>query len=405
METSHRFIENSFNMITLRKELNPDFIIVGAGPAGLIGGIGLLRRGFSVQILERLPQQLRTVCGEYLSPEGKEKLEILKLGDVLEGFQSVTGMVLFSPGGRRVETQFPEGRTGTSVNRQIFQQRLEKHFLNQGGIIHYNAQIDEIKTFSDHFEVKTGKGNFISNYLLGSDGRQSTMARLLGMKTLPPQHKRVALHCFLRPLSPLAPFGQMHIFPDGSYIGINPINANEVNFSLVTEQEAIKKAGGVRGLLNSWISERTALKEQFPLITSEAIKTTSPITRRAVEIVKGRAALIGDASGFIDPLTGEGMTTAIKTTELLLNEIDCNNNIEEAFRNYAHRRKNDFLEKEKLNIRFQSLIKSSFACESVAMFLNSSKRIRDTFIGVVGNVYSPRQGLTKILLGFLTERF
>lgn len=380
-------------------------MIIGAGPSGLIAGIGLLRRGHSVHILERLPQQSRTVCGEYLSPEGKEKLMALELGDVLDGFQPVKGMILFSPGGQKVETHFPEGKTGSSVNRHVFQQRLEKHFLKNGGIVNYDVQITGIEYKSHHFEVQTEQGTFTGNNLLGADGRQSTVSKLLGMKTLPPHHKRVALHCYLRPFSALAPFGQMHIFPDGSYIGINPINEGEVNFSLVTDHEAIKIAGGIKELLNFWIVKRTALREQFPLITSETIKTTSPITRQAIEIVQGKAALIGDASGFIDPLTGEGMTTAIKTTGLLLSEIDRDSDIEAAFRNYSHHRKNDFLEKEKLNIGFQGLIRSSTACETVAMCLNSSQRIRDTFIGVIGNIYSPTQGFNKILKGYLTERF
>lgn len=387
------------------KNTKTDFLIVGAGPAGLICGIRLALQGHEVTVIERLKQLSRPVCGEYLSPQGVSYLKQMGLASSLEGFSQVHGMTLYSAKGREVATQFPEGTYGVALNRKVFHDRLLQIFNESGGKILFETDIQKFEYQNSFFRAQTSEGTIEAKWIIGADGRQSKVARLLEFKTLAPSHKKVALHCFLDPKQSIGQFGQMHILPGGSYIGINPINDHEVNFSIVTDQEAIKKAGSAKELINFWIAQRPELSAQFNLMTTEEIKTTSPLTRRSVDVVKGKAVLIGDASGFIDPLTGEGITTAIKTARVLSDEILKSKTVEEAFENYARRRKVDFAEKEKLNIQFQTLIKFPLATDFVALFLNLSKRLRDTFIGVIGNVYTPTEGIKVLIQRFLTERY
>lgn len=383
-----------------RMKTTTDFLIAGAGPGGLILGLELTRLGYQVDLLERLPRQQRTVCGEYLSPEGRAHLLSLGLEGSLSGFQAVHGMILYSPNGQEVHTTFPEGKFGVSLNRQVFQERLAQELLRRGGRIHYGEAVSEIEILESGIRVNQHR----APWLIGADGRQSTVARLMEMGFTNPAGKRIALHCYLRPHAPLSLHGQMHILPDGSYVGINPIDAREVNFSLVTEQEALREFSA-KELLNFWIRGRQDLHRQFPLITDEPIKATFPISRESLEIVKGPVALIGDASGFIDPLTGEGMTTAIKSARLLAREIEQQTSVAEAFKSYEHHRRNDFSEKEKLNRGFQRLIRNKSACEAVALILKGSDLARSSFIGTIGNIYTPSEALRKMVSGYLTARF
>ena len=382
-----------------------EFLIIGAGPAGLIVGIQLAKLGIKAQIVDRNKQQVRPLCGEYLSPEGVNYIKRMGLDDCLDGFNHLLGMTIFSAGGIRVCTSFPENSYGLSLNRETFQTRLSKKFESLGGIIHYDNNLEDILTHDNGFEVITSKLKINTKYLIGADGRTSKLARILQFKTDFPGHKKVAIHCYLKSKKPLSPLGQMHILPNGSYVGINPIVQEEVNFSMVTDQQAIKAAGSPRELVNFWIRESSFLSEQFYPLTMEEIKTVVPITRKSIEIRKGNAVLIGDASGFIDPLTGEGITTAVKTAFMLCEEIKNGATVKEALLRYDYRRKNDFIQKERLNKAFQKLIYSKFGCEALGLTLNLSKRLRNTFIGVIGNVYTPNEALRLLVKLYLTERF
>lgn len=387
-----------------RKVHSSDFIIVGAGPAGLMTGILLRRLGYSVKIIERNKKQLRTICGEYLGPLGVETLKELNLFNKVSDFEKIHGMILHSPLGTKVHTEFPDGHFGLSLNRTIFQTRLAEEFSRLGGELLYDSPIDEINLITSGYEIKTTQDILKGSFLIGADGRQSKVGKLLGFKTDMPSQKKIALHCFLKPKRPLERFGQMFIFPAGDYIGINPVSSEEVNFSMVTTNESLQMGGGPKDLMNFWIENSAELKSQFHPITDEEIKVTSPLTRKAIDIQKGRAVLVGDASGFIDPLTGEGMATAIRTAFILNDEIKKSATILEAFEQYGLRRKEEFKNKEILNLGFQKIIKSPTLCEVVAQTLGLSKRLRNTFIGVIGNVYDPLEA-TKVLAGlYLNER-
>jgi 2-polyprenyl-6-methoxyphenol hydroxylase-like FAD-dependent oxidoreductase len=380
------------------------YLIIGAGPAGLVTGILLSRMGKRVQIIERFKEQQRNICGEYLSPQGVNILKELNLYQTIEQFQQTKGMSLFSTQGTQVLTTFPKNYYGISLNRKIFQNNLSDIFLSLGGKIHYDHQLEFIKTSKEGYEIKTNKSTFYGKFLIGADGRQSSVGRLLGFKTEAPKHKKLALHCYLKPKAPLSHFGQMHILPNGSYIGINPISPEEVNFSIVTSHHCVLAAGGEKELINFWIKKMPGLNNQFNPLVDEKIKATSPIGRRANDIRKGHALLIGDASGFIDPLTGEGMTTAIKTARILCDEIKKSSSPEIAFEHYEKRRRIDFKNKEKLNYGFQKIIQSNFLCEVIAQILGVSKRLADTFIGVVGNIYDPLEAIVVLIGLYLKQR-
>jgi flavin-dependent dehydrogenase len=381
------------------------FLIVGAGPSGLIMGIELLRLGYSVTILEKNHRQLRTVCGEYLTPKGKKLIQELALSQTLKDFLPLYGMTLYSPRGKKIPTQFPQNQTGVSVKRDLFQQRLEEEFVHLGGFVQREVEIQEINRSESGIVIQSRGVQFKSDFLIGADGRQSTVAKLLNIPTSNVLEKKVAIHCFLKPKTPLPRFGEMHILPNGSYIGINPITPTEVNFSLVTTLESIRTAGGVKELLNYWIDLKPELSALFHPIDQEVIKTISPITRGAQNITVSRTTLIGDASGFIDPLTGEGITTAISTAHLLAQEIKESSSIQLAFQNYEEKRKKDYKHKEWVNLRFQLLIKNTLACEIVALILESSERLRSVFIGMIGNVYTPLEAIWNLFIGHFSKRF
>lgn len=394
MENSHQELDP----ITMKREakrIKLTIAIVGAGPSGLVLGLLLRRSGHETVILDREEGAHRPVCGEYLSPQGVAVMESLDLNSTLEGFPEVNGMQLVSPAGRRVEAPFPEQRVGVALNRRVLQERLMGAYLASGGVLLLGESLVSLKEEDDGVKVISSKREIQCDALVGADGRSSAVAKLMGWKVESSKNPRVAIHAYLRPKKSLQNFGQMHILPDHSYAGINPVGEDESNFSIVTDVSRLQDFASAKDFLNFQIRESLYLSELFDPIGEEKVKTTFPIRCQRNTIHSSRVVLIGDASGFIDPLTGEGITTGIKTAMLLANALESEDRLVDALANYARRRKTEYKQKENLNWALQAVIRMPWLCEWIALALGWQK-INRLFIGVIGNIYTPWEAAKNI---------
>jgi menaquinone-9 beta-reductase len=207
-------------------------------------------------------------------------------------------------------------------------------------------------------------------------------------------------------------FGEMHIFPDGSYCGINPISIDEVNFSIVIEQPNRHSRDDLIHQLNQRIDQSKRLKLLFDPIkidtaalTSEEfrdtkIKTSFPITHKNPIIAKNRIVSVGDASGFIDPMTGEGITQSLISSELLVKSLVQFPDVDRALDHYRKSKVRYFRTKSLLNRSFQKLIQHPHLVSMVSLILSHNQRMSDTLMRIIGNLEKPLPGLCKLFLLF-----
>lgn len=378
--------------------------IVGAGPAGAMLAYLLAKKGHDVQILERKHEVERKVCGEYLCPKGVELLGDLNLLDKLcSGFEPLNGMVLVSPKDLVIPTYFPQSiknEKGLSLNRQIFDSKLLKLALDNGAILLAD------KTVIHAFQKPDGKWSVLANeeyyefdLLVAADGRQSNIGRILGhVKDI--NTNRVALHCYLpRKIARGVRLGEMHIFENGSYCGLDPINDDEVNFSIVCDSKRLKKEKP-RSIINDTIKNSKRLSEMFNLVGDEGkteIRIVSCLKNNNHFIAGNNLAYVGDSSGFIDPLTGEGIYNAVLASKLLASSLEENNNLKSALEAYKKEKKKLSFQKNTLNLFFQFLIRRPFLVNLTANFLKRSPARANQFIGIIGNIHGPIKGLVKML--------
>ncbi len=389
--------------MSVKKTINSNISvgIVGAGPAGALSAYLLARQGYNVTLIERQSEVKRKVCGEYLCPKAVELLFGLGLlEETCQGFEQLFGMVIVSPKQVVVETDFPENNFGLSLNRQVFDQRLIALALSSGAKLYSNWILNSAnQTSSGKWEIRSSLGESLSfDLLIAADGRQSKIGHYLGhIREL--NTTRAALHCYL----PRKKYfgerrGEMHIFANGSYCGIDPITDLEVNFSVVINSEDLK-TNKPEDLIEHYINLSSRLKCQFDTskLSSVEIKKVTCLKNHNEFIAGSNLAYVGDADVLIDPLTGEGIYNALLSAHLLVESILAEKTMTKALNRYKKHKRKIRREKDLVNHFFQKLIKHAYLLNIIARFLKKRKQRGDAFIAIVGNIYNPLEGLIRLI--------
>jgi 2-polyprenyl-6-methoxyphenol hydroxylase-like FAD-dependent oxidoreductase len=382
--------------------MKADALILGGGPAGGMTALLLTRAGLSVMLCEAHTTLPERVCGMYLCPAGVALLDRLGLRErVASDARRLRGMIMVAPNFERLETHFPAGAGIPDHGLSIPRPRLDRTLLvlagEAGAVIRMNARPTSIERVGCGWCATLAGGETIAaRLLIGADGRKSFTARLLGLAR-PMRRPRIALHVTRPTRMPAPPFGQMHVFDDGAYIGVNALADDTVNLSVVCDPAAPRGMTAV-DLINGHIERSPHLSALVEPLAAEAQPiATFPAGSRVRRAATSDAALVGDASGHVDPLTGEGIYGAMWTAEALAECVAAGwNDLPAALARYARRRALAHRGKAVLCELFQAIIARPRLANSMHWLLSRRQGVADSFIGIVGNSYSPAHGLARI---------
>jgi flavin-dependent dehydrogenase len=152
---------------------------------------------------------------------------------------------------------------------------------------------------------------------IAADGRRSTIARALGLMRHPTRPRRWAYGTYATGVAGVDDYGEMHI-RRGWYAGVAPLADGAVNLCIVTEPEAGEAPMSV---VTRTIASDAALAERFASASFESdVRVLGPLASDARAVGADGLLLVGDAAGFVDPLTGDGVRLAIESAELAAHE-------------------------------------------------------------------------------------
>lgn len=392
-----------------------DVIVVGAGPAGAATAILLAERGWSVALLDKAAFPRPKICGEYLSPEASrilDRLGVLKTVDQA-GAQPLRGMRIVAPDGTVLEGVYPT--TGPwrgyrdhalAVPREKLDRILveraksfpvdvrERHRVT--GLLTENERIAGVRA-----QDEDGRGlELRARLVVGADGRSSVVASSLGL-VRPHPLRRMALVQHVA-LEGLGDRGEIFIDPP-DYAILNPVLPGLVNLGLVVP---LAHAAPWSGRLETFFRARLKqLRHLAPRLAgmepAGRLMAMGPLAYRVGEPRVDGVLLAGDAAGFYDPFTGEGLFTALRSAELLADTAHSALTLGDlstaALAPYARARNRELAAKSRVTRGIQLLIARRGLANVAAHALARRPALLDTIMGVIGDFVPPRELVSQAL--------
>jgi flavin-dependent dehydrogenase len=283
-----------------------DVFVVGGGPAGLAAAIAARRRGFQVILADGAKPPITKACGEGLLPDALKTLGELGV-ELREDDGTALAGIRFEDERSSVSARFPEGH-GLGVRREILHQRMVERAEDCGVSFLWNTPV--MGLFEDG--VVAGGNKIRARWVVGADGSQSRVRRWSGLESLLEQRRRFAFRVHYR-LEPWSDFTEIHWGKEAQAY-VTAVGSQEICVVLISNGANLRFEEALQG---------------FPILCGR-LKSVAHVgpERGAVtgmfnleRVYRGNVALIGDASGSVDAITGEGLSLSFRQAAALADAL------------------------------------------------------------------------------------
>ena len=269
-----------------------DVLVAGGGPAGLAAAIRAALAGLEAVVVEPRTTPVDKACGEGVMPGGVAALRELGVeasGRELRGIRYVDGAT-------RAEASFRDGN-GLGIRRTALHSALHRRALELG-VRMLPGKVGEVR---QNAHTVTAAGT-TARWLIAADGLHSPVRRALGLELPGPAHGRYGLRRHYR-VEPWTDFVEVHWSRHGEAY-VTPVDDDLVGVAVLSRNR--------RGY-DEHLADFPTLTAALRGPTATEVRGAGPLRQRVRHRVAGRVLLVGDAAGYLDALTGEGVALALAT--------------------------------------------------------------------------------------------
>ncbi|MEV0778932.1 NAD(P)/FAD-dependent oxidoreductase [Streptomyces sp. NPDC050433] len=269
-----------------------DVLIAGGGPAGLAAGIHAALAGLRAVVVEPRSTPVDKACGEGIMPGGVAALRALGVevpGRDLRGIR-------YRDGARGAEACFRHG-TGLGVRRTELHAALHRR-ADALGVETVRGKVGEVRQGAD----RVSAGGRTARWLIAADGLHSPIRRGLGLDRPDRAPSRYGLRRHFR-VAPWSDFVEVHWSRHGEAY-VTPVGDDLVGVAVLSRE----RRGYDEHLAR--FPDLAPLLDERP---ASGVRGAGPLRQRVCRPLAGRVLLVGDAAGYVDALTGEGIALALST--------------------------------------------------------------------------------------------
>jgi flavin-dependent dehydrogenase len=275
-----------------------DVFVIGGGPAGLAAAIAARRKGFSVTVADAREPAIDKACGEGLLPDALAAARILGVDFADLSSFGVRG-IRFHDEGTSVQADFP-ARQALGVRRTVLHQAFVDQAMRCGVNLRWGSPVNNLDQIA-------------ARWVIGADGTASLVRRWAGLDAMRRDSRRFGFRRHFR-IAPWSPYVEIH-WGDDCQIYITPVAMDEVGVAVISASSKLR--------VSDAIAQFPALAARFDgRKEASGERGAVTATRSLHRVTRGNVALIGDASGSVDAISGEGLSLAFRQSLALADAME-----------------------------------------------------------------------------------